>query len=446
MSLRVLLLERLVQLSSPQFEEVLFGLESSYPALRGKADVPGGTQSQRAMQLIRFVEQDANGLSRLCKQLAEPFTVPCTAVVELQNLLQQEEIAEETVRHVFYAYLNTLGEQAKWVLPDLSIRPLWDCLFDYLLDPSWMKSSGQNHLINFIGHLAPHVNSASQRRALQKWVSKTAAELGISKPRFPPNPDLQEESQTYLLLAVSPEGGYYTLRAWFTDTPEVFDRISEKSLGSNLDNLPKRLKEVLDDSKVTEACLRGNAPILEFFLPVNLLNRDLDEWTPTGEKRPLSAQYGLVVRAGERLWGKYWLPNWGRTWKDLRKVLGEKVGRRRTAWLSCPEDCRCSRHLRSGRCVIGLWFVPDTENFETLLGSGVAILLWSRVAMKRTTQDQLKRQLAREAIKALPEWLRQMRTDHWERSQRIEPLSLLWDDPQRLPDDYQPMESHPDLL
>ena len=224
----------------------------------------------------------------------------------------------------------------------------------------------------------------------------------------------------------------------------MFDDISEKPLGSNLEDLPERLREVLGSPKITDACLRGNAPILEFFLPVNLLNRDPDQWTPPREK-PLSAEYGLVVRAGERLWGKHWLADWGRIWKELYQVLGEKASSRRSAWLACPEDCRCGKLLRRGRCVIGLCFKPNTACFETLFANGVCILLWSRTDTEPAAQDQLKRQLSRQFIRTLPEWLRKRRVEQWENFQQTEPLSLLWDDPERVPDNYELMEPHPDL-
>jgi len=107
MSLRNLLLERLKQ-SDTQFEEVLFRLEESYPGLRGQISAVEAL-SQRAIQLIRFLEQDAQGLSHLCQRFGEPFTVPGNALVELEKLLKKANIAEDRMRAVFSRYLKTLG-------------------------------------------------------------------------------------------------------------------------------------------------------------------------------------------------------------------------------------------------------------------------------------------------------------------------------------------------
>ena len=159
------------------------------------------------MQLIRFLEQNPDGLDQLGKQLNEPFTVPCAAIMELETLLQRAEIPEDTVHRGFEAYLDTLGEQAKWEPPNYKAQPLWDCLFDYLLDPSWMSSGGRHHLIHFIHFLAS--DDSKQFFALQNWVRNTARSVGIPAPQRSRGPIVrQEKPQSYLLLAVSPEGGY----------------------------------------------------------------------------------------------------------------------------------------------------------------------------------------------------------------------------------------------
>ncbi len=276
MSLRNLLLERLECLLDSQFERLLFDLEPLYPSLRSHINVSGSTPSQRSMALIRSLEQDAqHGLERLCEQLGQPFTVPYAAIVELKTLLQRAAIPEDTVRRAFDAYLDTLGEQAKWISPDYTGQPLWDGLFAYLLDPSWMSSGGQHHLIYFISRLARDANQPS----LQNWVRKTAQNLGVtppSKTSLPPDP--QEEAQSYLLLAVSPEGGYYNLHAWFKSHSDKPGRIYEKKIGFTFDEMPQHLRKILTHPSVTRACLAGKPPVLEFFLPVNLLNFDLDRF------------------------------------------------------------------------------------------------------------------------------------------------------------------------
>jgi len=82
------------------------------------------------------------------------------------------------------------------------------------------------------------------------------------------------------------------------------------------------------------------------------LNRDLDQWNPFPRDRPLGAHYGLVARAGERLWEKRWLPGWGRYWNQHWGTCGEAV-ECHTAWLG-PRDRRHDAHLRAGRWVFGI--------------------------------------------------------------------------------------------
>ena len=89
---------------------------------------------------------------------------------------------------------------------------------------------------------------------------------------------------------------------------DKLEKICGKKIGFTFDEMPRRLKEILDDDRVTGACLAGKPPILEFFLPVNLLNLDLDQWQPPGEIKPLSTKYCLVVRAWERFGEPRWRP------------------------------------------------------------------------------------------------------------------------------------------
>ncbi|HRX63146.1 MAG: hypothetical protein KDJ22_12020 [Candidatus Competibacteraceae bacterium] len=440
MSLRTLLLERLKLQSPAQFEEVLFHFETLYSGLRGQIGSSDGV-SQRAIQLIRFLEQNPDGLGQLGKQLDEPFTVPCAAIGELESLLQRAAIPEETVHRVFEAYLDTLGEQARLAPPDYTVQPLTDNLIAYLVDPNWMQSSRQRHLIQFINRLAPH---ASQPFALQNWVHKTAQGVGIpTPPRLDEPIEPQDETQSYLLLAISPEAGYYTLHAWFTSNASEPEKIETKKLGFTFDAMPQYLREILTDPRVKGRVLAGRPPVLEFFLPVHLLNLDLDQWQPPGEVSPLSTQYCLVVRAWERFGEQCWLAAWGRNWRRFQPALAELAGRRHTAWLTCPDD-QCSAHFDGGRWVFSLCFVPDVEYFKSLLDSGVGILFWPRWEMDHSQYKAFKRQVASQTIQSLPEWLRQWRLRNWEKTrQTAGPFSLLWDDPRRLPKDS-PTQFHPD--
>lgn len=95
--------------------------------------------------------------------------------------------------------------------------------------------------------------------------------------------------------------------------------------------------------------------------------------------------------------------------------------------------------------MFGLGFVPDAKCLETLLDTGVGILLWSRRRIKPTTLDEIKAQIAEQRIRDLPEWLRQWRGARWQDSRETGPLILLWDDPQRVPDVGQPLPPHPDF-
>lgn len=445
MSLRTLLLERLKQKSNAEFEEILFRLEGIYHGLHSQISA-SGPLSERAMPLIRFLEQDPAGLGHLGKQLGEPFTVPCAAIVELENLLPQAEIAEPKMCQVLGDYLKTLGEQVLWNSPDLAAQPLWDELLSYLADPTWMRSANKPHLLHFIQRLAPYAKHPFHRNALQQWVGNTAAGLGVPPPRTQSAHRRRAEiTQSYLSLAIASQGDFFILHAWFMDSAGNCSKIYERKLGATLDSIAGHLKTVLMDRMVSKACREGNPPVLEFFLSNDLLlNHDPAQWKlPPEDIEPLSMHFGLVLRSGKRLWDTPSQPRWGSYWNQHRHTLTQRADKRRTAWLTCA-DGYYDDHLKAGRWVFGLGFVPDATCLELLLESGVGILLWPRHPVDEIELDQLKADLAKQKIGHLPLWLMEKRKRCWRETKTTGLFSLLWDDPTRSPDYYAPAEPHAD--
>ncbi|MCP4702718.1 MAG: metallophosphoesterase [Gammaproteobacteria bacterium] len=437
MSFRYLLSEKLAKLLPTQFDNLLFSLENIYPKLRTQADILGAS-SQRAMNLIRFVEQQPKGLLLLCENLRKqkvlPLSIPCDAIIELETLLSRADIVNEGVmRKVFDRYLKKLGRQAIWARPDCTGQPLWQCLLAHLADPGWMNGTSQHHLLHFINLLIPY---AQQADLLHDWVCSTASKLGIPPPKLPrakPETAHAEAIQHYVLLAVSPEGGYYNLLVWFIGGRDRKMIYNEK-LGKKdkLDEaMPKHLDKVLKHPQISGLSRMGRAPVLEFFLPINLLNRNLDRWKPEKHTRPFSTEYRVVLRHWERLSKECGSALWGDYWNRYCYTLEEQAKAPRVIWFSSPPDGGYAKHLRKGRYVFGLRFVPDKHCFESLRDAGVAIMLWPRKPITRKEYPNITRQLIRD----LPEWLRQIREDHWEKYENTGSLSLLWDNPQRLPDE-----------
>jgi hypothetical protein len=81
---------------------------------------------------------------------------------------------------------------------------------------------------------------------------------------------------------------------------------------------------------------------------------------------------------------------------------------------------------------------------ETLLEAGVGILLWPRQEARRIIPS-IKTQMKQQIIQDLPEWLRKWRKAYWDKCGETGSMALLWDDPQRMPDDYRPLPPYPDF-
>ncbi|MCP4701703.1 MAG: hypothetical protein GY862_33320 [Gammaproteobacteria bacterium] len=294
----------------------------------------------------------------------------------------------------------------------------------------------------YIQRLAHTLNSAE----LKQWAEQTAQTLHIKLPDLIEEEPASatEEFSPHLLLGLDKKDGYYTLYAWIEDEPEEFRCIitPEKIDPEEPENFKKRMANIFTLPDVSIPCTQGRLQTLEFFLPVGFLNRNLDTWTPEKEKL-LGASYRLIFRCAERLFKGMWRHDWGTYWKRDKTYYSAETSQQYCAWFEKPPECYADS-LGKEKCVLGLEFVPDENDFEELFQDGAAILLWCRPDSKEQDRLGLKNDSDQRRIAELPDWLLKERQQRWKKTRRSStgPLALLWDDPDRLPKQFdKPLES-----
>ena len=195
---------------------------------------------------------------------------------------------------------------------------------------------------------------------------------------------------------------------------------------------------------------------LEFLLPTELLNCDLDTWRiPVGRRsRSLGSRYEVVVRSLNRIYDSDYKPvwsTWKKKWQDCPSPPAV-VTDSGVYWASPDQDGDDQLYNALERTPYifvaqGTWSAGSSavhDVIETILDSGIPIALWFRHAADATATAvdvdpvQLRDLVYQSPLRELPQRILNKRKDAvatatpeslWQQ------VVLLWDDPERLPPD-----------
>jgi len=253
----------------------------------------------------------------------------------------------------------------------------------------------------------------------------------IGGKRLPESPPAV--TPLYLLIALEPKTKKpktYLVQAWLIKGPESPRRITLKQETIPLKGVPTLIKNLLGEIKV-ELRQNKNKLTLEFFLPTDLLNNDVEEWIP-GSDYPIGVDYCVVVRPLERVRLNERLNRLHGYWESHKLTNAVKEC---AVWLETADNCS---NLNEGVIFFGLNFVPDKNCFKELVKSGIPMALWIRQETAKQWQNDLYHQeFSCCRLEELPECLRKQRRVSWNQYKHTGHLSLLWDDPTRIPQELQ---------
>jgi hypothetical protein len=273
----------------------------------------------------------------------------------------------------------------------------------------------------------------------------------------------------YLLVTVkeSQEApGKYLVQAWLHGSPE------EPCLGGTLaarDQLPSSL----DDLRIALArtCHAFNYPLkdvfVELFLPRELLHDGADQWTVSGgtaarQRWPIGSEHRVVIRFWERAFDVLSGEALAERCQVLRRQ-GEachlfdvsrrpRPGTHAAAWIGANGwavgDLATALHSLTDVVCCLLGYVPDASPdpaddpwLNVLFDEGIPVALWLRRHPEggaASASAALKRLVRDKSLESLHDQVWQLRKDAlparhkglWHMGSH---LTLLWDDPERLP-------------
>lgn len=287
-----------------------------------------------------------------------------------------------------------------------------------------------------------------------------------------PIKDLSDHGLTSLMIRLKPSDkfdNHYDVDAWLVgldNKPTVSDRnlYSRTHSQDELEGvLFKLTKEVAGTYKIPRTKLW-----IEFFLPLAMLSNEVDQIkTNTGPygKISIGFEYRVVVRPYERIEWEYPFLNLNIRWRELMNNC-------KSCKVKDSVEDECHTHFAywcrpNGKnpgytytnfeknekllCVI-FEAEPDTNDqsvnpFRCLLDHGVPVALWIRGRHNikpRVIKSILCNAVERDDFRFLPDRIMCIRRNSFneiDSSQIMNRVTLMWDDPTRVPPDMEPLTS-----
>jgi len=404
-----------------------------------------------------------------------------------KNMLATAKSMEWPAHVLTKAYLSSIPEG--WLRPNFYGES--DLLAQMLKDLAKIGrlSSDTFPVLEFAERLALYAHEQENeivRDSLRSWVEWKAFELCLDSvqlerlhEKIRNNSTHHAQKTPYLLIMLDSDGidtetnsgagpQKYHVQVWLLDQQyQVVDT------GITIDDTPRTLEDIaqllgylLEHMLNVESMMDAiDDLVIELLLPDELLTHDFSHWSVTvgDDEFVLGLQHKVVVRSARRATKRLYWPAWRKKWTQLQESFRNESSFESFACICNPEACRvhtsssssilvCSREecqarahlqaaLRGSPIVcLALTYTPSctpidgTYIFRTLLQTGMPVALWPGEPLTNT--EPLASLLSSDALNSLPGKIWEWRKEAIVRGEEYDSahsLTLLWDDPYRLP-------------
>lgn len=326
-------------------------------------------------------------------------------------------------------------------------------------------NNGFNCLVEFCAYLVVSAKlSRSQIREIKKWIR---SEFKVDEENFEKLCDRLTSQQkqpvvipSILVLLTPVADGYcYKIEAGYIHNVQNYDHkighgyepltveLTEPLSRQELANqMPPILEELLDQTYEFWNNL-GILPQVEFFLPIPLINQDVEQYPvdiAAAQPQAIGRECRVLVRFWERL---------GYRMRRVKRKAIQNKWQQRWRYFQACESQTCKKLLTCGdrpsevvrldlnnETTIGVKIIQgiDDERRKTIqnvMYEGIPIALWLRKQLTDCSCTETLNDLLAQSLNSLPKHL----TQHRKNASCQEPdhlshhLSLLWDDPQKIP-------------
>lgn len=386
-----------------------------------------------------------------------------TRLQQLQSILETLPLTKEILRDAYDDSMPKGSEAYKKFQTPVDDQSK---LLTFMLDTLGKfrpQTDGTLPVIEFVRYFLSHIqHQQTTRNMLQEWCQNRASELGIqhypwgtSNIKEPSRPSVPA---TYLLITVKaldkeepivkPEKKL-EIRAWLMkeeeETKSYIHLEKKKPYSSIGPATTDFILKNIDEIRQRYAGYLSEELNIEVFLPNELLSYDIDQWEINVGmvKEKLGTEHKVVVRSLDRMNNIIIQTKWENKWKLYQAFLsGVKPQKGRgPVWSPTKEECEAqsfySTLLKSQIVYVALTFaLPPPQIIpiiRAILSAGIPIVLWPR---QLKIPDQYNKFLSSADFTKLRNLVSDERftaKDIGDADHHGHHLTLLWDDPHRVP-------------
>lgn len=409
--------------------------------------------------LVAFLvdnEENQETKQKLCDKIESIFGYgfPFPHLLKLISLLPEIQLEPGTIRD---AYKRSAPKGTHWNPPIIQDSP--QLLEDscYILAKASTQHDKSSPLLNFLLKITDIMeNDNPIVYQLKEWISETAklikVDLSRSQKDYQSSSSQEEEKKSYLMIRVQPrDDGYYALTAWFGPKQQL---IYPASIEDEQPIQIEHIEQIIQKLYARYISNTMEETVIEMFLPVELLDYASDRLKIKQGKRSLIAlgeKYQLVSRSFDRIYDPEMRTthrDWQKRWETWKRGLSQEniypFGHR-SHYLN-------NDFIRREEVSFLVFTCTPTEDerdelFWSMLDAGIPVALLPRKQhLHPTPIEHMLKVLCQHGYNLLPQRLRELRSkpllmikegqeNNIPENQADIHLTLLWDDPERLPPD-----------
>jgi hypothetical protein len=413
------------------------------------------------VEVVSSFEGKSIPMQRVYDTLDNEITLPIkwSRISSLKGILAKNQFEEDSIRRFYYQSSRSKTELPEWCNDDL----LECCIEELAKQP---HKAPNVPLPEFLINLLSEIEEVEIKDEIENWIKSAIVEMDITFDEInrqvcAAQSDLPAaDGSPYLLVKVEPDQwkeNEYQIKGWFLYNNK-FKLLSVPDASCSVDDFPKLLEELIFESKqrlvaeFKKPASEIEKLIIEVFLPIDLLSSNLDEWKLKVGKftsRPIGHFSPLVIRSFERVYDEdLRVQSWGRwrqKWESRSKTLTST-----DIYSACAESDYCDRFFdkltESSLIFLGLTLIPPRDSnlqaieiLGPMLDAGIPIALWLRSIDDNNVnviRAEIEELIFNNNLDQIPDLVRSKR--HRTTNQSFwKSITLLWDDPDRLPPDVQ---------
>ncbi len=346
-------------------------------------------------------------------------------------------------------YRQVAGANAPELPDETTYREVFDAVAASNTD-----ADGLPRPIVFVEHLAEG-RRPELATELRRWCDRQASRLGaitelqaLRRSFRAPPPGPAPNEPAYLVLSIRRIGGdseHYALRSWSQiDLSEGWRPVTGLEFTGRLDEVRREVAMAIEDVETRWARYQPDIHI-EFLLPGELLNLDVDQWPWEVEsvlpEVPIGCRYSCSVRSLERMQQARWHRPWQARWSVLTGQLQQNgtIESESVRWAEEGDTVRrVIVDLENQPSLVSLVLSGEPDNAVVAVGlrSGVPVMVWPRGDCDPGEFAAAVQWLLHDDSSTVLRRLRQLRTEAYQSGPGHvgHNIVLLWDDPQRLID------------